>query len=100
MPDTSIGAAPRLSEEEIDHVLQQLAGSFVGPLRAPVMHPPAEQGHDYEEVTFPLTLGRGRNVLGARASAPAHRSLRTAPGIRSRISRSSLLGQRMRPPNG
>jgi uncharacterized protein len=57
MPKTTIANAPSLSEEQIDNVLRQLAESFVQPLRAPVMHSPAEHGLDYEDVTFPARDG-------------------------------------------
>ena len=57
MSETTTHTAPRPSEAAIDHALQQLANSFVQPLRAPVMHSPAEQGLDYEDVTFPALDG-------------------------------------------
>ena len=57
MPTTTIDKATRLSDKEIDHILQRMADSFVQPLRAPVMHSPAEQGLEYEDVTFPALDG-------------------------------------------
>ena len=52
MSTTTIDKPTRLSDQEIDHILQHMADSFVQPLRAPVMHSPAEQGLEYEDVTF------------------------------------------------
>ena len=46
-----------LTEEQIDHILQSLAGSFSQQLRSPVLHWPSEHDLDYEDVTFPALEG-------------------------------------------
>jgi uncharacterized protein len=48
---------PDLPAEQIDQFLHQMANSFVDPLRAPVMHSPADQDLAYEDVTFPALDG-------------------------------------------
>jgi len=50
-------AAPALTEEQIDRLLQAMADSFAQQLRAPILHSPAEHGLDYEDVTFPALDG-------------------------------------------
>src|SRR5580692_10077758 len=50
-------AAPALTEEQIDRLLQQMADSFAQQLRAPILHSPDEHGLDYEDVTFPALDG-------------------------------------------
>jgi uncharacterized protein len=45
-------AAPALTEEQIDRLLQAMADSFAQQLRAPILHSPDEHGLDYEDVTF------------------------------------------------
>jgi uncharacterized protein len=46
-----------LTEEQIDHILQSMAGSFSQQLRSPVLHWPSEHDLDYEDVTFPALDG-------------------------------------------
>jgi hypothetical protein len=50
-------AAPALTEEQIDHILQAMADSFGRQLRSPILHSPSEQGLEYEDVTFPALDG-------------------------------------------
>ena len=50
-------AAPALTEEQIDRLLQAMADSFAQQLRAPILHSPDEHGLDYEDVTFPALDG-------------------------------------------
>jgi hypothetical protein len=50
-------AAPALTEEQIDHLLQGMADSFAQQLRAPILHSPGEHGLDYEDVSFPALDG-------------------------------------------
>jgi uncharacterized protein len=50
-------AAAVLTEEQIDRLLQGMADSFAQQLRAPILHSPAEQGLDYQDVTFPALDG-------------------------------------------
>jgi hypothetical protein len=45
------------SDEQIDHILQAMADSFGQQLRSPILHSPAEQELDYEDVTFPSLDG-------------------------------------------
>jgi pimeloyl-ACP methyl ester carboxylesterase len=57
MTEVTTNAAPRLSEEQINDVLQRFANKFDQPLRSPVLHSPSEQNLDYEDVTFPARDG-------------------------------------------
>jgi uncharacterized protein len=57
MSPTTLADAPRLAPERIDQTLQQMANSFVNPLRAPVLHSPAEHGLDFEDISFPALDG-------------------------------------------
>ena len=50
-------AAPALTEDQIDRLLQGTADSFAQQLRAPILHSPAEHGLDYQDVTFPALDG-------------------------------------------
>jgi hypothetical protein len=50
-------AAPALTEDQIDHILQAMADSFGQQLRSPIMHSQSEQGLEYEDVTFPALDG-------------------------------------------
>jgi uncharacterized protein len=50
-------AAPALTEEQIDRLLQGMADSFARQLRAPILHSPAEYGLDYQDITFPALDG-------------------------------------------
>jgi uncharacterized protein len=50
-------AAPALTEDQIDRLLQGMADSFAQQLRAPILHTPAEHGLDYQDVTFPALDG-------------------------------------------
>ncbi len=52
MTDIKIKEVPQLSEEQINAVLQRVAAGFARVLRSPVLHTPAEQNLDYENVTF------------------------------------------------
>jgi pimeloyl-ACP methyl ester carboxylesterase len=45
------------TEEQIGHLLDQFADGFSRQSRSPVLHSPAEQGLDYEDVTFPSRDG-------------------------------------------
>ncbi|MCO1655233.1 alpha/beta hydrolase [Pseudonocardia humida] len=47
----------RLSDDEIDGLLQGIADGFRSQLRAPVLHTPDEVGLDFEDVTFPSADG-------------------------------------------
>ena len=44
---------PALTGEQIDQILQAMADSFGQQLRSPILHSPAEQDLDYQDVTFP-----------------------------------------------
>jgi uncharacterized protein len=46
-------AAPALTGEQIDRIVQTMADSFGQQLRSPILHWPSEQGLDYQDVTFP-----------------------------------------------
>jgi hypothetical protein len=46
-----------LTEDQIDHILQSIADSFGQQLRSPILHWPAEQDLDYQDVTFPALDG-------------------------------------------
>src|SRR5580693_6848536 len=48
---------PALTGEQIDRILQAMAGSFGQQLRSPILHWPSEQDLDYEDVTFPALDG-------------------------------------------
>lgn len=48
---------PALAGEQIDHILQAMADSFGQQLRSPILHSPAEQDLDYQDVTFPALDG-------------------------------------------
>jgi hypothetical protein len=50
-------AAPALTEDQIDRLLQGMADSFAQQLRAPILHSPAKHGLDYQDVTFPALDG-------------------------------------------
>jgi len=50
-------AAPALTEDQIDRLLQAMADSFAQQLRAPILHSPAEHGLNYQDVTFPALDG-------------------------------------------
>ena len=50
-------AAPALTAEQIDHILQAMADSFGRQLRSPILHWPTEQDLDYQDVTFPALDG-------------------------------------------
>jgi pimeloyl-ACP methyl ester carboxylesterase len=54
---TETHAAPVLTEDQIDRLLQGMADSFAQQLRAPILHSPAEHGLDYQDVTFPALDG-------------------------------------------
>ncbi len=54
---TEAQAAPALTGEQIDHILQAMADSFGQQLRSPILHWPSEQGLDYEDVTSPALDG-------------------------------------------
>jgi len=58
MPEIKLAhKAPAMSEEQIDHFLQEFANGFGQQLRSPVMHSPSEQGLDYQDVSFPSLDG-------------------------------------------
>ncbi len=48
---------PALTGEQIDQILQAMADSFGQQLRSPILHSPAEQDLDYQNVTFPALDG-------------------------------------------
>ena len=48
---------PAPTGAQIDHILQAMADSFGQQLRSPVLHSPAEQDLDYQDVTFPALDG-------------------------------------------
>jgi uncharacterized protein len=50
-------AAPALTGEQIDRIVQAMADSFGQQLRSPILHWPSEQGLDYQDVTFPALDG-------------------------------------------
>jgi uncharacterized protein len=50
-------AAPALTREQIDRIVQAMADSFGQQLRSPILHWPSEQGLDYQDVTFPALDG-------------------------------------------
>lgn len=52
-----VRAAPASSEERIDQTLERIADAFSWQRRSPILHSPAEQGLDYEDVTFPSRDG-------------------------------------------
>jgi hypothetical protein len=45
------------SDEEIQHLLSQIAGGFGHPIRSPLLKTPSDYGLDFEEVTFPSLDG-------------------------------------------
>ncbi|MFE5110604.1 alpha/beta hydrolase family protein [Streptomyces sp. NPDC056663] len=45
------------SEEEIQHLLDAVAGGFGHPIRSPILKNPADYGLEFEEVTFPSMDG-------------------------------------------
>ena len=49
--------AARLSDDQVDRLLDQMAESFRRQLRSPMMHFPSEAGLDYEDVSFPALDG-------------------------------------------
>ena len=49
--------APALTGDQIDHILAAMADSFGQQLRSPVLHTPAEQDLDYQDITFPALDG-------------------------------------------
>jgi len=49
--------SPTRTEEQIGQLLQQFAEGFSVQRRSPVLHWPAEQGLDYQDVTFPSRDG-------------------------------------------
>ena len=57
MTEVPINTAPRLSNDQINDVLQQFADGFGQLQRSPVIHSPSEQDLDYENVTFPSSDG-------------------------------------------
>jgi len=48
---------PAPTEEQIDRTLRRIADGFSRQRRSPILHSPAEQGLDYEDVTFPSRDG-------------------------------------------
>jgi hypothetical protein len=50
-------AAPALTGEQIDRIVQAMADSFGQQLRSPILHWPSEQSLDYQDVTFPALDG-------------------------------------------
>lgn len=48
---------PARSEEEIQHILDEIAGGFGHPIRSPLLKTPADHGLAYENVTFPSLDG-------------------------------------------
>ena len=54
---TESHAAPALTAEQVDQILQAMADSFGQQLRSPILHWPSEQGLDYQDVTFPALDG-------------------------------------------
>jgi uncharacterized protein len=50
-------AAPALTGEQIDRIVQAMADSFGQQLRSPVLHWPSEEDLDYQDVTFPALDG-------------------------------------------
>jgi len=52
MPDQTASRNASLTNEQIDRLLDRMADSFVRQTRAPILHSPAEQNLDYEDVTF------------------------------------------------
>jgi hypothetical protein len=53
--DSATGS--RISGAAAEEILDSIARSFVGPLRAPVLWTPADRGLEYEDVTFPSADG-------------------------------------------
>lgn len=54
-PSGAQAASP--TEDQIVHLLDQMADSFQRQLRSPVLHLPSEQGLEYQDVTFPSLDG-------------------------------------------
>jgi hypothetical protein len=48
---------PELTEEQISQVLARIASGFRDQIRSPILSTPADQGLDYESVTFPSEDG-------------------------------------------
>jgi uncharacterized protein len=48
---------PALNEEQIAHVLKNMAGGFKQQLRSPILRTPAEQELEFEDVSFPSQDG-------------------------------------------
>jgi pimeloyl-ACP methyl ester carboxylesterase len=57
MPQATIRQMYALSDEQIDQILEETAGSFAKQLRSPILHSPLEKKLDYEEVSFPALDG-------------------------------------------
>jgi len=57
MSNMTIDRKGRLSEEQIDRILDATAESFRQQLRSPILHSPSEQGLEFEDVTLPATDG-------------------------------------------
>lgn len=57
MIEVATNEAPRLPDDQINDMLQQLANGFGQLQRSPVMHSRSERDLDYEDVTFPSRDG-------------------------------------------
>jgi len=57
MPSPAISLAASLTHDQIERILDQTADSFRRQLRSPILHSPAEENLDYEDVAFPSLDG-------------------------------------------
>ena len=56
-PGAVTNSESTMSDPQIEEALQKFADGFAQSYRAPVLHTPAEEGLEFEEVTFPATDG-------------------------------------------
>lgn len=54
---TDVAESPRLTEDQVAHMLDRIADGFALQPRSPVLHSPAEHGLEFEDVTFPSRDG-------------------------------------------
>lgn len=57
MADANATDERTLTEDEIDRIIERMAGSYGQQMRSPLLHRPSEQRLDFEEVTFPALDG-------------------------------------------
>ena len=57
MPAATVSRAAHLTDDKIDRILDAMADSFGQQLRSPILHSPAEENLEYEDVSFPSADG-------------------------------------------